>query len=60
MTGEDLARIFHEEYERLAPDFGYKTRDETAVPWERVPEQNKKLMIATADSVLGRIVSDFR
>ncbi len=45
-TPEDIARAFHEVYERLAPDFGYKTREESAKPWEEVPEQNKALMTA--------------
>ena len=41
-----LARRFHEAYERLAPEHGYETRKESAVPWEDVPEQNKALMRA--------------
>jgi hypothetical protein len=49
---ETVARLFHESYERLAPDFGYKTRSESAVPWEEVPEPNKSLMIAVADEVM--------
>ena len=28
-TPLDLAKLFHETYERLAPDFGYTTRPET-------------------------------
>lgn len=48
---EEVAKSFHEAYERLAPSFGYKTRDESAVPWEQVPEQNKMLMIAVAEEV---------
>ena len=43
---DDLARQFHEIYERLAPNFGYKTREASAVPWENVPDNNKRLMIA--------------
>lgn len=43
---EDIARRFHETYERLAPDFGYETRSESAVPWEDVPERNRLLMQA--------------
>lgn len=49
---EKLARAFHESYERLAPDYGYKTREASAVPWAKVPENNKRLMIATAREVL--------
>jgi hypothetical protein len=43
---EALARRFHEAYERLAPAHGYETRSVSAVPWEQVPEQNRRLMIA--------------
>lgn len=43
---EDLARSFHEAYERLAPDHGYSTREESRLPWADVPEVNKALMIA--------------
>lgn len=49
---EDLARAFHEAYERLAPEFGYETRDRSAVPWDDVPADNRGLMVATAASVL--------
>jgi hypothetical protein len=45
-TAEELARAFHETYERLAPAYSYETRRESAVPWEQVPENNKQLMIA--------------
>jgi hypothetical protein len=51
---EALAGKFHEAYERLAPQFGYTTRRESAVPWEQVPEQNRKLMTA----VCGEVMSD--
>jgi hypothetical protein len=50
-----LARRFHEAYERLAPSFGYKTREASAVPWEDVPEQNKRLMVAVAGEVLALV-----
>lgn len=50
---EALARLFHETYERLAPDYGYRTREASAVPWDDVPEQNRALMIATADHVIA-------
>lgn len=48
-----IAQRFHEAYERLAPSFGYKTREASAVPWDDVPEQNKQLMIAVAREVMG-------
>lgn len=52
--GEPLAREFHETYEKLAPDFGYETREASAKPWEDVPEQNKDLMIAVCREILRR------
>lgn len=51
-----VAAKFHEVYERLAPDFGYATRDASAVPWDQVPEANRQLMEATAAEVLGYLV----
>lgn len=49
---EKLARFFHETYERLAPEYGYETREASAVSWESVPKNNKSLMIATASEVI--------
>jgi hypothetical protein len=56
-TAEELARAFHETYERLAPDFGYETRRESAVPWEQVPENNKNLMIAVCGELLKGVLA---
>lgn len=50
-SDEDIARMFHEAYERLAPSFGYETRKASAVPWEDVPEPNRSLMVAVAGEV---------
>lgn len=58
MNAEELAQLFHETYEKLAPDYGYNTRAATAVPWSKVPEPNKSLMIAVADKVLEKIKSE--
>jgi hypothetical protein len=52
MTAEQLAQRFHEHYERLAPEHGYKTRRASAVPWDDVPEPNRSLMVAVAAAVL--------
>jgi energy-coupling factor transporter transmembrane protein EcfT len=51
-TAEQLAQEFHEQYERLAPQFGYKTREASAKPWVDVPEQNKALMIAVCAQIM--------
>lgn len=49
---EVIAKLFHETYERLAPEHGYETRESSAVPWSEVPEPNRRLMIATCREVL--------
>ena len=51
---ERIAQQFHENYERLAPDYGYETREESSVSWEEVPEDNKQLMIATVQALLDQ------
>lgn len=54
MTPEELAKKFHETYERLAPEYGYETRKDSAVPWDNVPERNKNLMIAVCTEILKK------
>jgi hypothetical protein len=52
---ETLAQAFHENYELLAPEYGYKTREASAVPWDEVPDNNKQLMVATARAALAAV-----
>jgi hypothetical protein len=54
-NAEAVAKLFHETYERLAPAFGYETREATRVPWDRLPECNKNLMIAATAEVLAML-----
>jgi hypothetical protein len=49
-----IAAEFHAAYEAAAPVLGYATREESRVPWDKVPEKNKKLMIETARDLLAR------
>lgn len=46
---EHLARRFHEAYERLAPSFGYTTREETRTFDPTTP--NGKLMVAVCAEI---------
>lgn len=43
-TTERIAREFHEGYERLAPEHGWKSQ--TPVAWDHLPLNNKLLMLA--------------
>lgn len=52
-AAEQLARRFHEAYERLAPAHGYATREASAKPWRAVPVRNRLLMIAVAEELLS-------
>lgn len=49
---EDIARAFHEQYERLAPEHSYETRKASAVAWGSVPENNKSLMVAVVRALI--------
>ncbi len=57
-TPELLAMWFHDTYESLAPEHGYETRLSSREEWDRVPEQNRRLMVATASHVL-RLLRQF-
>ncbi len=52
MNAEQLAKLFHDTYEFLAPSFGYKIREASARPWKGVSEQNRRLMVAVAEKIL--------
>lgn len=52
---EQVAALFHATYERLAPEFGYRTRKASAVAWEDVPAENRALMVATCREVLDAV-----
>lgn len=54
-SAEIIAQMFHEAYEALAPEYGYRTREASAKPWDEVPENNRNLMIATVTAVLRRL-----
>ncbi len=49
-----LARMFHDNYEELAPMFGYKTREETRVFDVNTP--NGELMVAVAKRILDTLL----
>lgn len=54
MIAKELAILLHETYERLAPQFGYKTRKETRKFDEDSP--NGQLMIAVCNEILQNMM----
>ena len=52
MDAKELAILFHEIYERLAPQFGYETHTETRKFNEN--SSNGKLMIAVCQEILKK------
>ncbi len=40
------ARRFHEMYEALAPDFGWQTQERSRVSWDKLPDNQRELMVA--------------
>lgn len=53
MTALDLAIMFHEIYERRAPEFGYETRKETRAFNPDTP--NGQLMCAVCGEIIDRL-----
>ena len=58
LSGRELAGVFHNIYEKLAPQYGYETRKDTKAFDANSP--NGKLMIATCDEIIAilRICTD--
>lgn len=56
MTDLELAILFHETYERLAPSFGYETRTDTRVFDPQ--SKNGKLMVAVCGELLAKVGDD--
>jgi tryptophan 2,3-dioxygenase len=54
LDAEAVAKAFHETYERLAPQHQYETRRASAVPWEQVPANNRRLMVAVVADLIER------
>jgi hypothetical protein len=52
VTAEELAQLFHETYERLAPGFGWNGPRVTRCAWPDLPPNNRLLMVATAAEVI--------
>ena len=53
MNKEELAVLFHNTYEELAPLFGYITKEETRI--FDANSSNGKLMIAVCEIILQKI-----
>lgn len=51
---ETIAIAFHDAYEELAPEYGYRTREASAKPWDEIPANNAGLMVATVERLLER------
>ena len=58
MTSKELAILFHNTYEILAPKFGYETREDTKNFDEN--SSNGKLMIAVCEVVLKVMRDELR
>lgn len=54
---EEFAKLFHDIYEKLAPDFGYHTRPEYR-EWN-TNTNNAQLMMAVCEIVLAEILKRF-
>lgn len=57
---EQIARKFHEEYERISCKLKYDTNESTIKPWELVSGRDKILMMATVVSVFNDLDLEIR
>jgi len=55
MKTEALAKFMHDQYESLAPIYGWETQESARTDFDKLPESNRKLMI----DVAGRVLSHF-
>ncbi len=49
---EETAKRFHVAYEKFAPLLGWETQEVSRVPWEKLPQNQRDLMIAVVRNVL--------
>lgn len=50
---EIIAREFHEQYEWTAPMYGWKTQQASAVGWDELPENQRRLMVHVVGNLLA-------
>lgn len=53
-----IAILMHDTYEEQAKIVGWKTQESCRVPFDDLPESNKKVMLAVAKAVLDSLVVD--
>ena len=58
MKKEELAVLFHDTYERLAPSFGWITRKNTHCDFSALPDRNKALMLCVCQTILDALKAD--
>ena len=58
MNAEQVAQWFHENYEAMAPSFGWKTQDASRTSWDSLPLANRDLMIETVKAVFEKLKSE--
>ena len=49
---DSLARMFHDSYERIAKEVGWKTQESCKVEFDDLPEENKQVMLRTVGEVV--------
>jgi hypothetical protein len=56
----EIAVMFHDYYEKIAKEVGWKTQDGCGVPFNNLPDKNKQVMLKVADKVLAEIIRRLR
>ena len=50
-----VATAFHENYEQLAPLYGWETQEASRTKWNDLPDHQRRLMIHTVGNVLAEL-----
>jgi hypothetical protein len=51
-----VARLMHETYEAAAKENGWKTQASCQVPFDELPEANRRTMLAVAEAVVNYLI----
>ena len=55
---EELAKRFHDVYEKFAVEYGWKTQEQCQVEFEDLPKENRDLMVAVVSEVCADLIRD--
>ena len=59
MNKEELAKLLHNEYERLSKLYNWDTQKDCKVEFNKLPENNKKVMLWLSEFIINKICNEY-